>query len=314
MQIDIYRKNTAKIIFSFLSQKILNYSQNDALLDIDILLSFVLQKNRSWILSYGKKNLTTEEIATLENLVKIRIKGKPIAYIVKTKEFYGLDFFVDERVLIPKPDTETLVEACLDFYNEKILQNLNYFGILDLCSGSGCIGISIVKELCNHFLKKSKLKKISITFQDISKETLEVAEINAFKLLKNEIDNNLVDVNFICKDLKFGTNKMYDCIVSNPPYVPSKVTTELLMDGRSEPHIALDGGDDGLNLFPSLAIFIKNGLSLNGTFFVEAGQNIFEAIRIFQKSGFNEIQTHLDLSGTTRVFSGHQFYSKPITR
>lgn len=315
MKLFEYRKKCIKVLFTTLSKKVNNYIYNSAVLDTDILLSFILQKNRAWILANGDVDLKVNEIEKIDKLIARRITGLPIAYITQSKEFYALDFFVDQRVLIPKSDTEVLVEKALKFcINFMETSNKNDFYILDLCAGSGCIGIAIVKNLCDKFfsIKTSKqkiktisTKKIFINFQDISDDALNVTRINVNKLLQSEIDAKIVEVDFHCNDLRTGINGNYDCIVSNPPYVPSEITTQLLSDRRNEPRIALDGGSDGLALFKKLAEVIYSGLNTGGTFFVEAGEyNLEKATVFFNDVGFEKIDMYLDLSNSPRAFSG----------
>lgn len=315
MKLAEYRKKNARTLFTCLSKNLKGYNYNSAILDIDILLSSVLEKERAWILSYGDVDLSESTLKKLDKFISLRLKGKPIAYILKSREFYGLDFFVDERVLIPKSDTEIVVEKALSFClkNYKSPSDES-FCILDLCSGSGCISIALVKNMCKEILNcteknKPPYKKIIVDFQDISRDTLDLAAINANKLLNAEIDARLVEIDFHCQDLKLGFAKkyQYDCIVSNPPYVPSKVVTKLLEDGRSEPRLALDGGNDGLDLYPYIATYAYQSLKSNGAFFVEAGEyNLDAAIDIFKSKGFTNIKTYRDLSAAKRVFSGNK--------
>lgn len=311
MTLSDYRKKMAKELFTALSEKLSSYSYNDAVLDADVLLGFELKKNRAWILSKGETNLNEKEISRLEKLTAERKTGKPIAYLICKKEFFALPFYVDERVLIPKSDTEALVEAAFKFCNStlKSFSRFETFTILDLCCGSGCIGISIIKNLFERYLKNTKLQnlpKVHLTLVDISADALTVSRINTEQLLKHEIQTGVLKLSFLETDLrKFKSNvSTYNCIVANPPYVPLVMVKELLKDGRSEPTLALNGGTDGLALFPSLADLISKKLKPDGAFFVEAGEyNIEKAVAIFEKAGFNNIIIHKDLNGDKRFFS-----------
>lgn len=315
MLIKNYRSETAKEFFSTLSRTLEAYDYNAALLDVDVLLGACIQKSRAWILANGEKVLDADALSKLDAYVVLRKTGKPIAYILKEKEFYGFSFFVDERVIIPKSDTEILVENALEFCKEclqtKFVQNefnedaKNEFAILDLCSGSACIGIAVVKMLCAKIMQNLKRTKIVLTLQDISPAAMEVASINVEKLLKAEIENGIVEVQYRVADLRFGFTGNFDCVVSNPPYVPSDTSLALLQDGRSEPILALDGGIDGLELFPSICTELEKRLKVGGAFFVEAAEyNIKNAFILFQKQNFHNLKIHFDLNGMPRVISG----------
>lgn len=321
MRIFEYRKQCIGEIFACLSKRLTDYQYNDAVLDTDILISFVLKKTRAWILTHRDEELTCDELQSIDKLITKRKNAVPIAYITGRKEFYGLDFAVDERVLIPKSDTEILVEEALTFCSEAIQHSdQESFSILDLCSGSGCIGIALVKNLYTrcftaqvHTTRSSNDKseltlhpaRIALTLQDISPDTLALARENAQRILHREIETGHVTLRLLCKDLRDGTDGSYECVVSNPPYVPSSVTSELLKDGRREPRIALDGGADGLALFPKLADTIFDALRNSAAFFVEAGEyNIDNAKKIFGTRGFLQLKTFFDLHELPRVFSG----------
>lgn len=303
MQLKQYRKETAAKLMHALSDKLDDYHYHSALLDTDILLEYVIHKNRSWILAHGEIFLSSDEKAELDKLVNLRLTGKPIAYITRKKEFFSFGFFVDERVLIPKSDTEILVEHALDFCAAAISQTRDTFTLLDVCCGSGCIGIALLKSLAQ--LRLQRMPKLELTLLDISAAALDVARINASALLRDETASNAVDVRFIRADLTDGFPEKFDCIVSNPPYVPTDTAAALLKDGRSEPLLALDGGHDGLALYPHLAAGIKNALTENGAFFVEAGEyNIEVACNIFEKSGLKELRIHPDLNNQKRIIAG----------
>ncbi len=301
------------------------YNENSAFLDADILISHVIEKNRAWILSHYDEDFSAYFTDFLK-LVKQRANGLPIAYITGLKEFYGRTFFVSPAVLIPKPDTEILVEEALHELKIKLfsilafneMQKVMYdtisgddfnlineeLSILDICTGSGCIGLSILAEL-NSVLRsddksESLLPKINLVLADISEPALEICKKNAYSLLARDILNNV----YIKKlDLRFDDfGSKYDIITANPPYVPSKLTDTLLEDGRSEPRLALDGGEDGLVLIKPLAKKIQKSLKPNGYAFIELGEyNISQASEIFKNTGFSSVQIKKDLSGQPRI-------------
>ncbi len=280
----------------FLASQFLNknkhsneYNENSASLDADILLSHILKKNRAWILSHYDEDFSAHNEDFLK-LVKKRASGLPIAYITGIKEFYGRDFFVSPAVLIPKPDTEVLVEEALYALKDKMLASNEEISVLDICTGSGCIGLALLAEL----------PKIKLVLGDISEKALEICKKNAENLLSKESLDRLSIRKIDLVNDDFGGS--YDIITANPPYVPSKLTDALLEDGRSEPRLALDGGEDGLILIPALAHKIKQSLKPDGRAFVEVGEyHAQKACDIFKNTGFSSVQIKKDLSGKARM-------------
>ncbi|UTC74448.1 peptide chain release factor N(5)-glutamine methyltransferase [Treponema sp. OMZ 792] len=306
---------------SFLSSHFLTrngYERNAALFDADILIAHVLKKERSWILAHSDLDFLPYK-KDFEVLVKRRSAGLPIAYLIGKKGFFGRSFYVNEDVLIPKPDTETLVELALNFASERFEKNDPLF-VLDICTGSGCIGISLAAELYESILNKpQRAQRVQSTYEvqnyfdenfflvlaDISEGALEVCKKNMASLLPSALYKKTLAVR---ADLRLDfpsvpdSNRSYDLITANPPYVPSKLTESLLEDGRSEPRLALDGGAEGLELFPSLAQNSYSGLNASGKLFVEAGEyHASQAAEIFRSAGFSSVQIHKDLAGSDRV-------------
>ncbi len=267
------------------------YNENSAFLDADILIAHILKKNRSWILAHHDSDFSAHNEEFLK-LVEKRVSGLPIAYITGIKEFFGREFCVSPEVLIPKPDTEILVEEALQSLKEHPRDINEESSILDICTGSGCIGISILAELDSVGIK--------LVLGDISDSALDICKKNAEKLLSKE---GLQQVSIRKMDLvndDFGGH--YDIITANPPYVPTKLSEQLLEDGRNEPMLALDGGEDGLALIPSLAKRIKESLKPNGTAFVEVGEyHAQKAAEIFKNAGFSKVQIIKDLSNKDRL-------------
>ena len=186
------------------------------------------------------------------------MQGTPLQYITNHQEFMGYDFFVDENVLIPQPDTEILVEEVL-----KLAQAKKNCTILDMCTGSGCIGISLAKRL---------QKDVQITLVDISNKALKVAEKNAI--------NNKVNVQLIQSDMfnNIDTSKKYDIIVSNPPYIETDEILNLNKQVQNEPHLALDGGKDGLDFYRIFANEAYKYLNKGGYLCLEIGYNQKEKV------------------------------------
>lgn len=218
----------------------------------------------------------SDEVENIFNeLLQKRISGIPYAYITGVKEFMKLDFQVNENVLIPRPETEMLVEEAL---------KKNADSILDMCTGSGCIAISIA-----YYNKNAK-----ITAVDISEKALEVAEENA--------KHNNVHIEFVKSDLFENVHRKYDLIVSNPPYISSNDMKELQKEVQKEPHIALDGGKSGVIFYEKIAEKAKDYLKENGNLIFEIGYNQGQAVKeILEKNDYENIEIKKDLSGNDRV-------------
>lgn len=274
-------------------------------LDIDLMLSRHLGLPRSSLMAHPELSLGASEDAFLHDVGR-RERGEPIAYILGTREFWGLPFSVTPAVLIPKPDTETLVERALEILDS----HPDASAVLDACTGSGCVAVSIA-----HSRPKAR-----VAATDISAEALAVARDNADRLLGPN------RVAFFREDLREGLpsppgdrrssappenpgapQEGWDLIVSNPPYVPSAVVPELLSDGRGEPALALDGGDDGLELVRPLARNALKALRIGGRLLVETGEyNARAAAAYFESLGYRDIVVHRDLEGQDRVLEGRK--------
>lgn len=285
-------------------------SSPSAALDVSVLLEFFLGKDKTWILLHEKDELTAEQFSKLSGAVAARKTGLPIAYITGHKEFYGYDFFVTPDVLIPKPDTEILVESALTEILQKIQgEKSGISSICDICTGSGCVGLSVIKFLSERN-EISSAKLPELTLSDISSAALLIAEKNAKNLLSKELFQK---INFVESDLFSAIPKRFDMILSNPPYVPSKMVDELLKDGRSEPRLALDGdayeepSNDGLSIIRSLVPQCMEHLNEGGILIVETGEyNAVETKAIFEKSGFSHVKIIKDLEGQARDVYGEK--------
>ncbi len=278
-------------------------------LDVSVLLEHFLKMSKTELLLNTSRELSADEEEILRDAIKKRTTGLPVAYITGHKEFYGYDFIVTPDVLIPKPDTEILVEKALDV----ILQKMDarpgiVLSICDMCTGSGCIGLSVLKQLIEEYkIPSGYLPKLTLC--DISGGALEIARQNANRLLPpEEVD----EIRFINTNLFSEVEYTFDIILTNPPYVPSKMTTELLKDGRREPRLALDGdvnilgitneNGNGLELIRSLWPQAKEHLVHNGVVLMETGEyNAEENARLAEKEGFRNIRIHRDLEGQLRV-------------
>ena len=220
-------------------------------LDSEILLSEAINKNRQYLILNSNEELIKENIKSFDHLLKRRKKGEPIAYLVNKKEFWKQNFYINKNVLIPRPDTEVLVEETLKLFNVNCKLN-----ILDIGTGSGCILLSILKERRNFFG----------TGIDISKKAINVARFNAkMHQLSNRVKFYNSDVD------KFLIGK-YDLIISNPPYIKKEDLECLEVDVRKfEPKIALDGGRDGFSEITKVISKTSKLLKKNGRFILEMG-------------------------------------------
>ena len=228
-----------------------NSSNTSSKLDSEILLSKIIKKNRQYLILNSNEELKKENIKSFDYLVKRRKKGEPIAYLINKKEFWKQNFYINQNVLIPRPDTETLVEETLKLFNVNSKLNM-----LDIGTGSGCILLSILKERRNFFG----------TGIDISKKAINVARFNAkMHQLSNRVKFYNSDVD------KFLIGK-YDLVVSNPPYIKRQDLKYLEVDVKGfEPKLALDGGKDGFSKITKVISKTSTLLKKNGRLILEIG-------------------------------------------
>ena len=233
------------------SKTLKQLSNTSSKLDSEILLSKIIKKNRKYLILNSNEELKKENIKSFDYLVKRRKKGEPIAYLINKKEFWKQNFYINQNVLIPRPDTETLVEETLKLFNVNSKLNM-----LDIGTGSGCILLSILKERRNFF-------GIGI---DISKKAINVARFNAkMHQLSNRVKFYNSDVD------KFLIGK-YDLVVSNPPYIKRQDLKYLEVDVKGfEPKLALDGGKDGFSKITKVISKTSSLLKRNGRFILEIG-------------------------------------------
>ena len=208
-------------------KKLSNKKIKTALIDSELLLANSIKKSREFIILNSDYDISTREYNNFQEMVSQRFNGKPIAYLINKKFFWKCDFFINDKVLIPRPDTEIIIEQVLKIYNKK-----NKINFLDIGFGSCCILLSILKEK----------KNFIATGVDISNEALKVCKINAYKLgVKNRVKLFKSDID------KFSQGK-YDLIISNPPYIKNLDIKYLERDVKKfEPMLALDGGLDGIS-------------------------------------------------------------------
>ena len=216
-----------------------------------LIMQYILNKPRQYLIIYDDQVLTLRQEVDYFKAIKRLINGEPIQHIKHQQEFMKLSFFVNEDVLIPRPDTEILVEEVI-----KIAKKIKAKNILDMCTGSGAIAVSLAKYLDN----------VEITAVDISTKTLNVAKKNA---KNNEVENKIT---FIESNLFENiVNEKYDIIVSNPPYIKKDVIKTLNKEVQKEPKIALDGGYDGLDFYRKITHQSEEYLKFNGYLCFEIG-------------------------------------------
>lgn len=223
----------------------------------------------------GDSRVKSSHIDKIEELAAERIKGKPLSYVLGNADFYGYEIKVDERVLIPRPETEELVSEVL-----KVVKNTDK--VLDLCTGSGAIALVINKK-----------SGASVTATDISEAALEVAKEN-FKQFDAAVETRLID-------LYGDLSEKFDIIVSNPPYIKTEEIDALDKEVKDyEPRIALDGGEDGLDFYRRICEGAKQRLSEHGKLFLEAGYGEAEEIKKMLENDFN-VEIIKDISGIDRI-------------
>jgi release factor glutamine methyltransferase len=257
-------------------------------LDVELLLGRVLKLDRVRLLIDADRPLEKTELATYRELHQRRRAGEPVAYLLGVREFYGRPFRVDRRVLIPRPDTETLVEVGLDRTRHLSLSAR----VLDLCTGSGCVAISLARER----------PTTRVIGTDVSPGALEVAAENAIRL-------GAVNLGFLRSDLFSALDPRrhrFDLITANPPYIPEGDLPGLQVDVRAfEPKLALVSGLDGLTLARKIIAEAPRFLDPGGVLAMELGAGQAPAVRrLFESSGFVDIEARRDLGGHERVVSG----------
>lgn len=262
---------------------------DDANMKARVILADLLGKNKEYLMIHdndeiedGLNRIFLEKIERLKN-------HEPLQYVINKQEFMGFELYVDKNVLIPQPDTENLVEEVILLSDKKRKSIKEEIRILDLCTGSGAIAISI-----------SKLIKKSLVYaSDISKDALKIAEENSSK--------NSANIMFFESNLFDKISKLYkfDIIVSNPPYIEKEVIKTLSKEVQNEPILALDGGEDGLDFYRKIVKEAKEYLNTDGYLAFEIGYNQRNAVEnIFKENGYKNIYSRKDLGGNDRIVVG----------
>ena len=248
------------------------------------LLAFVLGVEKQYLVIHLADELNAEDYIKFKENINKLINGKPLQYITNNQEFMGLNFFVNENVLIPQPDTEIIVEETLKKSKELLLKNVK-INILDLCTGSGAIAVSLSSFLGD---------EAEVFASDISTKALEVA--------KNNNEKNNTNVRFIESNLFENIQEQkFNIIVSNPPYIRSNVINNLPKQVQNEPHLALDGGEDGLKFYKKIIEQACNYIE-NGYLILEIGYDQKEDVEnlLKENKNYSEIKTIQDFSGNDR--------------
>jgi release factor glutamine methyltransferase len=256
-------------------------------LDAEVIVAFALGIDRTRVIIESLRPLEPAELSLLRDLVKRRRSREPIAYLRGEREFYGRPFRVDPRVLIPRPDTETLVDVALARTSHVSLSMRQ----LDLCTGSGCVAITMARQ-------RPTAKVIA---SDVSAEALAVAEENALRL-------GAYNVAFVRSDLfaSIPDASRFDVITANPPYIATAEIEGLMADVRDfEPRMALDGGGDGLDFVRRIIDGAQAFLDPAGVLAMEVGAGEAPATRaLFEEHGYREVQVERDYGKIERVVSG----------
>ena len=251
-----------------------------AKLDSEILMSQAIRKNKKFIILNLHKEIKKRDLDYFDNLIQERAKSKPIAQIIKKKDFWKYEFIVNNTVLIPRPDTEILIEQAL-----KLVKNKNRLQILDIGIGSGCILMSILKEKKNFIGTGIDISNKSLQISKVNGQKLRIN--NRLRLFKSNIDN-------------FNTGK-YDLIVSNPPYIKKSNLKCLEKDIGFEPKQALDGGLDGLSEIRKVINKSSELIKRSGHFIIEIGFDQKNKVKkILRDKGFYIKKTVKDLSNHDR--------------
>ena len=278
-----------------ISQSIINYAKQLEKINDDYKVSYIeaqtiimhaLCISKIKLISEGLKELTDSDINKIDSFINRRLNYEPLSYIINKKEFYGFDFYVDGNVLIPRPETEELIDLVLDYAKDK-----DNISICDIGSGSGNIPVTLKKL----FLEKNK--NIDITAIEISEGAFQVINKNALNILGNEKIINIINADA----LSFIPENKFDIIVSNAPYVPLRDKDSLQKDLEFEPQNALYSGYDGLDFYKSFLSIIEKYLKDNGAFFFEIGYDQGEAlINICNSLDIKNVSVKKDLSGKDR--------------
>lgn len=253
----------------------------DCELDAWYLMEYACKMDKSWYYMHSTDEMENGKFLEYELLLKKRAERVPLQYITGSQEFMGLEFKVNSHVLIPRQDTETLVEEALKMLEPGM-------SVLDLCTGSGCVIISLLRQ-----------KKLFGTASDISKQALLIAKENA--------KNNRVEVQLVRSNLFQNIIGKYDMIIANPPYIPTETIASLMPEVKNfEPVEALDGGEDGLDFYRQIVKKSGQFLKSNGYLCLEIGHDQGGRVAfLMEENGYRNVKVIKDLAGNARVVRGN---------
>lgn len=265
-------------------KKLKENKNENPIFEANLIVRTILKLSPLDIILKGKTEVNEDEILQIYNITERRILGEPLQYILGTQEFMGLEFLVNPSVLIPRSDTEILVEHVLEHFSNKPVT------VLDLCTGSGCIAISFAHFNINSY----------VTGIDISSDAIKTAQKNAELLgVSDRVTFQIADV--------FNMNLFgkFDLIISNPPYIEKGVIPTLSKTVREyEPLAALDGGDDGLDFYRHIISIAPKYLVSGGMLAFEIGYNQKDAVLSLMEKSFSDIRSIKDFGNNDRVISG----------
>ncbi len=286
---------TISKFLQYATETLKNAGIETPVLEAGVILCHVLKCNRTYLYSHGDRVLEADELEGLEAFLRKRSENVPLQYLLGEAEFMSLSFKVSPAVLIPRQDTEILVEKCIELINGNGINGLinesSGARVLDMCTGSGCIAVSIA-----HYCPDSR-----IIACDVSQDALEIAKINS---VRAGVEKRL---KFCCGDLfeALEDSEKFHIIASNPPYIETGTVKILQRQVRDhEPYIALDGGADGLDFYKKIIYAAPGFLYEAGYLALEIGYNQGESVSRLMESGFESVTVLKDLGGNDRVVFG----------
>ena len=265
--------------------------------DTDCLFEDILKADKLALMLRGGEEVPEPDADRLMAAAEKRCSGIPLQYILGKWEFFGRTFFVGDGVLIPRPDTEVLVEHVIGHFQ---MVGNHSPEICDLCSGSGCIAVTLKKELPQATVHAVELSSDAMPYliKNIRHNDADV------KIIKGDVLDGRIIENFADPD-DFGEFRKIDAVVANPPYLTDKEMTELSREVKHEPELALRGGADGLKFYRAISALWKEILAPGGLMAFEIGFEQGEAVKdILEKSGYNDVAVYKEYAGNDRVVTG----------
>ena len=280
---------TIKQFLQYATETLKNAGIETPVLEAGVIICHVLNCDRAYLYAHDDRALEAQELDKLEELLQNRSQKIPLQYLLGETEFMSLRFKVSPAVLIPRQDTEVLVEKCIELIADNT--SASEIKVLDMCTGSGCIAVSIA-----YYCPETR-----VTACDVSRAALEIAKSNSeLAGVKNELD-------FRCGDLfeALDSEERFDLIASNPPYIETATVEQLQTEVREhEPYIALDGGADGLDFYRRIVEAAPRFLKAGGYLALEIGYNQGESVSQLMEGRYDGVTVLKDLGGNDRVVYG----------